>query len=187
MTDVHIYPRPAYPAAKVCAGKQEWPGVIGEKGAVPQAEKHEGDRATPLGTFALGRIYVRPHLLGPLPARIASIAVPITRDLVWCDDPSSLYYNLPVNRARLPHGVSAEKMWRDDHLYNIVVEVQYNRPHPEPGKGSAIFLHVARNQERPEITPTSGCIALKQEHLMALLGWLSSKSRIHIHPLLEIS
>jgi L,D-peptidoglycan transpeptidase YkuD (ErfK/YbiS/YcfS/YnhG family) len=35
-------------------------------------------------------------------------------------------------------------MWREDHLYDLVLVLGYNDDPVVPGKGSAIFLHLAR-------------------------------------------
>ena len=103
-------------------------------------DKVEGDAATPAGTFPLRRIYFRnDRLVLPkvrLPAR------PISEHDGWCDDPRSSAYNRLV---RIPNDWSHEKMWRDDGLYDLVVVVGYNDDPPEGEWGSAIFLHIARD------------------------------------------
>ena len=80
----------------------------------------------------------------------------------WCDDPRSPLYNLPV---LLPFQMSHEKLWRDDSVYDLIVVLGYNDAPPIPGKGSAIFLHLAR----PDYSPTEGCVACAQDDLLALL------------------
>ncbi len=67
---------------------------------------------------------------------------------------------------QLPYPASAEKLWREDRLYDIVVVIDHNTRPRIRGNGSAIFLHVAR----PDLEPTEGCIALRREHLLLLLG-----------------
>lgn len=58
-----------------------------------------------------------------------------------------------------------ERLWRNDNLYDLVVPLGYNDAPAAPGKGSAIFLHVAgKNYE-----PTEGCVALALPDLTALL------------------
>lgn len=81
----------------------------------------------------------------------------------WCDDPASLLYNCPV---LLPFEASHEKLWRDDHIYDVIVVLGYNDHPIVPGKGSAIFLHVARE----DYAPTEGCIACALPDLLALLA-----------------
>ncbi len=103
-------------------------------------DKVEGDAATPAGDFPLRRIYFRnDRLVLPkvrLPAR------PIARHDGWCDDPRSPSYNRLVH---VPNEWSHEKMWREDGLYDLVVVVGYNDDPPEGEWGSAIFLHIARD------------------------------------------
>ncbi len=69
-------------------------------------------------------------------------------------------------------------MWREDELYDLVVAIGYNTDPPAPGKGSAIFLHVARR----DFAPTEGCIAVERDVLFRLLGLLGQGSRITIRP-----
>ena len=108
----------------------------------------------PAGSFPLRRIYFRnDRLVLPkvrLPAR------PINEHDGWCDDPRSPTYNRLV---RIPNEWSHEKMWRDDGLYDLVVVVGYNDDPPEGEWGSAIFLHIARD----DYSPTQGCVAFERE------------------------
>ena len=81
----------------------------------------------------------------------------------WCDDPGHPAYNRPV---RLPINASAEALWRDDALYDIIGVLGWNDDPVVPGRGSAIFLHVAR----PDYAPTEGCIALALDDLRRVLA-----------------
>jgi L,D-peptidoglycan transpeptidase YkuD (ErfK/YbiS/YcfS/YnhG family) len=81
----------------------------------------------------------------------------------WCDTSDDPNYNKPVKH---PYRVSAEKMWRDDNLYDIVVILGHNDDPVVAGMGSAIFLHCAR----PDYGPTAGCVALAKADLVALLA-----------------
>ncbi len=67
-------------------------------------------------------------------------------------------------------------MWRDDHLYDLVVVLGYNDDPVVSGLGSAIFLHVAS----PEYSPTEGCIALAKEDLLTVLADITPGSDIRI-------
>ncbi|TXN62456.1 L,D-transpeptidase family protein, partial [Methylobacterium sp. WL18] len=92
----------------------------------------------------------------------------------WCDDRRDRRYNRPI---RLPApGVSAEAMWRDDGLYDVVIDLDYNRAPIRKGRGSAIFLHIARDGYRP----TEGCVALARADLLRLLGRLGPRTRLRI-------
>src|SRR3546814_5636749 len=86
-----------------------------------------------------------------------------------------LHYNRLV---RLPFAASHERMWRDDGLYDLVVEIGYNDMPPVPGLGSAIFLHLAR----PDWGPTDGCVALARDDLLAVLAASGPERAIDIAP-----
>jgi L,D-peptidoglycan transpeptidase YkuD (ErfK/YbiS/YcfS/YnhG family) len=81
----------------------------------------------------------------------------------WCDDPADVFYN---RRVILPYPAGHEKLWREDHLYDLIVALGYNDDPVLPGRGSAIFLHVAR----PDYSPTEGCVACARDDLLVLLA-----------------
>lgn len=131
--------------------------------------KREGDGATPVGNFPLRRVMYRPDRL-PRP----ETALPVTAlgpRQGWCDDPGHPAYNRPVT---LPFPASHEKLWRADALYDVVVELGYNDVPVVPGKGSAIFLHVAG----PDYSPTQGCVALVLADLLDLLVDCGADARL---------
>lgn len=144
--------------------------AIGRSGL--SARKREGDGATPLGRFGLVEVRYRadrvhrPRTTLPL-CRLAP-------EDGWCDAKGDRNYNRYV---RHPYAASAERMWREDHLYDIVVVVDHNRRPRVQGAGSAIFIHVARDGFRP----TEGCIALKRPDLIRVLARLSRSTRIVTH------
>jgi L,D-peptidoglycan transpeptidase YkuD (ErfK/YbiS/YcfS/YnhG family) len=147
-------------------GEVVWQGhrvkaALGKGGVKLAADKREGDGASPIGAWALRRVLYRPDK-GPLPTTGLSVEA-INREDGWCDAPSDPAYNRPVT---LPHRTSAERMWRDDGLYDLVVVLGHNDDPVIPGAGSAIFLHLAR----PDYGPTEGCVALARKDLEALLA-----------------
>jgi L,D-peptidoglycan transpeptidase YkuD (ErfK/YbiS/YcfS/YnhG family) len=150
-------------------GGKRWRCVLGAGGV--REDKVEGDAATPVGEFPLRRIYFRnDRLVLPkvrLPAR------PIAEHDGWCDDPRSPTYNRLVHT---PNEWSHEKMWREDGLYDLVVVVGYNDDPPEGEWGSAIFLHVARE----DMTPTRGCVAFGRDDLMELVPLLTPATRLRV-------
>jgi L,D-peptidoglycan transpeptidase YkuD (ErfK/YbiS/YcfS/YnhG family) len=97
----------------------------------------------------------------------------IRRDDGWCDASADRNYNRPV---RLPYPASAERLWREDGLYDLVVVLDYNDRPRSRGRGSAIFMHVAR----PGYAPTEGCIALARGHLLRLLERLHARTAIGV-------
>jgi len=148
------------------------PCVIGKNGAIPAADKREGDGMTPLGIWPLRTILFRPDRVAPLPG----LSLPwrwLRPDDGWSDDPADAAYNRPV---RHPRGFSAEHLWRDDQAYDAIVTLGHNDAPPEPGHGSAIFLH-CRNDK----AFTEGCIAIERTELLALLPQLAPGDSIDIH------
>jgi len=145
--------------------------ALGRSGiAVKQGE---GDGVTPVGSFALLGVMVRADRIA-LPKTALDVST-INKNDGWCDDPASPDYNSPIT---LPHKASHEKLCRDDALYDVIVDVDFNRSEPTPGKGSAIFIHVAR----PAYTPTEGCVALALNDLLELLKSCDSDTRLIISP-----
>ncbi len=140
-------------------------------GAGILAEKREGDQGTPAGVFPLRRLLYRPDRL--IRPRTALPMQPIRADGGWCDAPADPDYNRPV---QLPHTASAETMYRRDRLYDLVVVLGHNDAPVVPGRGSAVFLHVAR----PDFGPTAGCVALAADDLLAVLAEVGPDSTLRV-------
>lgn len=137
---------------------------IGRAGVVSAREKREGDGSTPLGAWPFRGVLLRPDRIAPpiglrLPWRW------LRQDDGWSDDAADPAYNRPV---RHPHPFSAERLWRDDGLYDVIVVLGYNDAPPVAGRGSAIFLHCWR-----EGAATEGCVAIAREALLDLLPALT--------------
>lgn len=147
----------------------EYPCALGSGGVL--AAKREGDGATPVGTFFLRQVFYRPDRL-PQPDSGLPVRA-LTRDDGWCDDPAHSDYNRLV---RLPFEASHEVMWRADNLYDVIVVVGHNDDPPEPGRGSAIFIHCAA----ADFAPTEGCVALAREDLVELLPRLTSDMALRV-------
>jgi L,D-peptidoglycan transpeptidase YkuD (ErfK/YbiS/YcfS/YnhG family) len=123
--------------------------------------KLEADSATPAGLLPLRRVLYR---LDRLPAPDCAVPIePIGEADGWCDDPLHRDYNRPV---RLPHEARCEELWRPDGLYDVVGVLGWNDAPVERGRGSAIFLHVARSDHGP----TEGCVALALPDLLWVLS-----------------
>jgi L,D-peptidoglycan transpeptidase YkuD (ErfK/YbiS/YcfS/YnhG family) len=97
----------------------------------------------------------------------------IQQDDGWCDDPQHPQYN---HHVKLPFAARHEKLWLQENMYDLIVPLGYNDNPAMPGKGSAIFLHVAK----PDYAPTEGCVALKQEDLLELLPLLSPDISLNV-------
>jgi L,D-peptidoglycan transpeptidase YkuD (ErfK/YbiS/YcfS/YnhG family) len=154
-------------------GERRAPCALGPAGVVPASAKREGDGASPAGVWPIRRVLYRPDR-GPAPATRLPV-MPIAPDDGWCDAPADPAYNRPV---KLPYPASAERMWREDHLYDLVVVLGHNDDPPVPGLGSAIFLHLAK----PDRSPTHGCIAVARGDLEALLRAASPGDALEIRP-----
>lgn len=137
----------------------------------PAAAKREGDGASPIGAWPVRRVLYRPDK-GP-PPETGLPVIGLKPEDGWSDDPAEPSYNRLVP---LPCRGSHEWLWRDDGLYDLIVELGFNDDPVVPGMGSAIFLHVAR----AEYAPTEGCIALAEADLRAVLRLLGGGSVIEI-------
>ncbi|WP_298215295.1 L,D-transpeptidase [Acidocella sp.] len=125
------------------------------------AAKREGDGATPAGLLRLVRVLYRADRLAP--PRCAVPLEPISPRDGWCDDAADAAYNRAV---RLPCAARHEALWREDGVYDIIGILDWNLEPVTPGRGSAIFLHLAT----PDYAPTAGCIALSRPDLLAALA-----------------
>ena len=133
--------------------------------------KLEGDHCTPIGEFKFDKIYYRADKLGKMGFSISSIE--ISNNDGWCDDPNNKLYNQFV---KFPFESSAEKLYRTDDLYDIICVINYNTDPIIPGKGSAIFLHVCKD----DFTPTEGCIAVEKKVLIEISKQITAESSIII-------
>lgn len=134
--------------------------ALGKAGVRPAADKREGDGASPRGVWPLRRALYRPDKGPPPPTGLPLAAIGALDG--WCDDPADPAYNRPVT---LPYGARAERMWRDDDLYDLLVVLGHNDDPPVRPMGSCIFLHLAR----PDYGPTEGCVAVARADMLQLL------------------
>ncbi len=123
--------------------------------------KQEGDGATPLGILPLRRVYYRADHLGR-PKTMLPLE-PLAPNDGWCDDPAAPAYNTAI---ALPSSAHHEELWRRDCVYDVIGVLGWNDAPVVRGRGSAIFLHVAR----PDYAPTEGCIALALFDLLQVLA-----------------
>ena len=132
-------------------------------------KRQEGDGITPVGRWPLRRVLFRADRLNA-PRTIIPVEK-IEPDDAWCDIPGDPNYNRLV---RLPYATLDERLWRDDHLYDVITVIGFNDVPVVPGKGSAIFLHVARD----DYAPTAGCVALATPDLLDALSQLRRGDRL---------
>jgi L,D-peptidoglycan transpeptidase YkuD (ErfK/YbiS/YcfS/YnhG family) len=148
-------------------GHKQYRCAVGYSGV--SRHKREGDGATPAGSWPIRNIYFRADRLALPPMRFRQQA--IAADDAWCDAPDDDNYNRPV---KLPYRASTEPLWRNDHVYDVFAVLGYNDDPVKPGLGSAIFLHLARDNYEP----TSGCVALAREHLLEFLTQADVATRV---------
>jgi L,D-peptidoglycan transpeptidase YkuD (ErfK/YbiS/YcfS/YnhG family) len=134
-----------------------------------RAIKREGDGATPIGSMRLLYAFYRSDRL-PRPQTALPLRA-IDDDLGWCDAVGDRNYNRPV---RLPYPASHETMRRTDDLYDVVVVLDWNIVRRSQGRGSAIFLHIAK----PGYRPTEGCIAVAKRDMLHILRRVGPGARI---------
>jgi len=149
------------------AGPLALPVALGRGGV--KANKREGDGATPRGTFRLRRLWWRDKR-HPRPATLLPVTS-IQPDDGWCEDPADRRYN---RRIKVPAGANADRLTRLDNLYDFIIELDHNSRPRVAGRGSAVFVHVAR----PGFAPTAGCVALDLKTLRRLLERLGPRTRI---------
>ncbi len=148
-------------AGTVTAFGETVAATFGKGGSIAAAAKREGDGATPLGVWPIRAALLRPD----------RVAAPMTLlpwrwlrpEDAWSDGVGDPQYNRPV---RWPHGHGAEALWRDDHVYDIIIVLGHNDMPPVAPFGSAIFFHCTR----PDRAPTQGCVAVDGDVLTRWLG-----------------
>lgn len=156
-----------YSNGKLVFKGKEYQCAIGKGGV--KKDKKEGDGATPAGCFSIREVLYRKDRLGELDCKIKT--TPIKENDAWCDDENDERYNTLIS---VPKGTHPESLWREDEVYDIVAVLGYNDDPPVSGKGSAIFMHVARKN----YSPTAGCIALSRKDLLAVLGETTSETKV---------
>jgi L,D-peptidoglycan transpeptidase YkuD (ErfK/YbiS/YcfS/YnhG family) len=151
------------------AGGQTIPVALGHGGI--RANKREGDGGTPKGCFRPRRLWWRADR-HPRPRTFLPVRA-IGPEDAWCEDPGNRHYNRPVRLARTRSG---DRLRRDDHLYDFIVEIDHNCSPRIKGRGSAVFLHLAREN----FGPTAGCVSMTRSSMLRLLQRLGPNTRIVI-------
>ncbi|WP_421693130.1 L,D-transpeptidase family protein [Aestuariivirga sp.] len=133
--------------------------------------KREGDGASPRGTWGFRRLFYRADRGFPPRSGLAPLVM--RRHDGWCETVGDRNYNRLV---RIPYATSHETMQRQDHLYDIVVELSHNERPRVQGNGSAVFFHL----RQPDGGPTAGCIAVSLKDMRTILKWIGPRTRIQI-------
>jgi len=161
--DIFVYPD----------GTLIWKGrvfkcAIGKNGIVEN--KTEGDGKTPIGCFPIREVFYRKDKIQK-PKTILPVSE-ISPDDGWCNDSNSNeFYN---KKIKLPSSLKHENLWREDNIYDCIVVIGYNDESPKLGAGSAIFMHIAREN----YSGTGGCVALSPEDLSTILKEIKTNTKI---------
>jgi L,D-peptidoglycan transpeptidase YkuD (ErfK/YbiS/YcfS/YnhG family) len=137
-----------------------------------QKKKEEGDNITPKGNYNIIKIYYRSDRLKKLSSKFK--LTKITKNMGWCDDPKSRKYNQLIH---IPTKYSHETLYRRDNIYDLILVLNYNMKPTIKNKGSAIFIHVAKNN----YNKTAGCIALKKTDLIYLIKEIEKNTKVVIN------
>ena len=135
-------------------------------------KKIEGDSITPRGKFNIVKIYYRSDRVKKIFSKYRLIK--ISKNMGWCDDPNSKSYNQLIN---LPTKYTHEKLYRKDNVYDLLIVLNYNMSPISKNKGSAIFIHIARQNYKK----TSGCVAIKKPHLIKLIKTIKKNTKVVIN------
>jgi len=152
------------------AGGLAVPVALGRGGI--KANKREGDGATPGGRFRLRRLWWRPDRGSRPPTLLPTRR--IRADDAWCEDPADRRYN---RAFRLSPRAAGDRLWRQDRLYDLIIEIDHNTRPRIAGRGSAVFIHVARSG----LAPTAGCIGLSAAALRRLLARTGPRTEMSVH------
>jgi L,D-peptidoglycan transpeptidase YkuD (ErfK/YbiS/YcfS/YnhG family) len=131
----------------------------------------EGDNVTPRGIYKIVKIYYRKDRIKKITSKFKLIE--ITKIMGWCNDIKSKKYNQLI---KLPTKYSHEKLYRKDNVYDLILVLNYNMKPTIKNKGSAIFIHVTRENYQS----TQGCIALKKNNLIKLISKINNNIKIKI-------
>ena len=143
--------------------------ALGKRGI--KKKKKEGDLITPKGNFKIKYVLYRKDRVSNLNTKLKKIA--IHKNMGWCDDYKSKKYNKLI---KFPFKYHAEKLYKKNNTYDIIVVLNYNMNPVKKNKGSAIFLHIAKKNYQY----TEGCIAIKKSDLKKILNVINKKTIVKI-------
>ena len=162
---MHIYINPK----NLFIGQYKVKCSIGKRGI--KYKKKEGDKVTPKGIFKIKCIYYRKDRIPTLPTKIKKVV--INKNMGWCDDPNSNHYNKLI---KFPFKYSAEKLYRKDNIYDIILVLSFNMNPIIRKKGSAIFIHIAKKN----FSKTMGCVAINKQDMKKILKLIDKKTTVKI-------
>jgi len=142
---------------------------IGKRGI--KNKKKEGDKITPKGKFKIKIIFYRKDRIPNFNSKIPKM--PINKNMGWCDDPKSKYYNKLI---KFPFKYKAEKLYRTDNIYDIILVLNFNTNPIRRGKGSAIFIHIAKKN----YSKTLGCVSVSKKNLKKIIKKIDKYTTVNI-------
>ena len=143
--------------------------AIGKRGI--NNKKKEGDLITPKGTFKIKKLLYRRDKIGAINTNLKKTV--IKKNMGWCNDIKSKDYNKLIS---FPFRFTAERLYRKDNIYDLILVLNYNMDPIRKGKGSAIFIHIAKNN----FGATEGCVALKKNNLIKVIKKLNKNIKVII-------
>ncbi len=135
-------------------------------------KKKEGDLITPRGKFKIKYILYRKDRISNLKSKIKKLS--IKKNMGWCDDPLSKKYNKLI---KFPFKYSAEKLYKVDSSYDVILVLNFNCNPIKKNKGSAIFIHVAKRNYKS----TAGCVAISKKDLRDIIKKINKKTIVTIN------
>ena len=142
---------------------------IGKNGTT--ANKKEGDKKTPKGTFEIENLYYRKDRKKKPSSLLKSIE--IKKNMGWCDD---IRFPKKYNKlCKIKKNIRSEKLLRKDNKYDFLIPIKYNFKKPISGRGSCIFIHLTKDYK-----PTAGCVALREKDFLIMLKLINKNSKIKI-------
>ena len=143
--------------------------AVGKRGI--EVKRKEGDHITPRGKFKIKCILYRKDRIPKLNSKINKLV--IKKNMGWCDDPDSKKYNKLI---KFPFNYSAERLYRSDNIYDIILVLNFNSNPVIKNKGSAIFIHIAKEKFKN----TKGCVAVSKINLKKIVRMINKKTTINI-------
>jgi L,D-peptidoglycan transpeptidase YkuD (ErfK/YbiS/YcfS/YnhG family) len=144
------------------------PARVGRTGMIPADRRIASSGTTPAGTFSLSLAFG----LQPDPGTAMPYVHIASEDQWWVGDSLSPHYN--GLRAAAEGGFLAresgsrasKRIAAHPCEYAYVVVIDFNRPDPVRTRGSGVFVRVSNGLS------TDGSVAVDQDALLQLLGWL---------------
>jgi L,D-peptidoglycan transpeptidase YkuD (ErfK/YbiS/YcfS/YnhG family) len=162
-----------------------WPGRLGKNGlawglglhpkGLEGLQKTEGDARAPAGVFELGAAY---GYAPTVQRREGQEYTRVTPQDLWVEDVESPYYNQHLKIAKkrpLTEWEQKQQMRQGDPAHALKLFIAHNSPPAaQPGKGSAIFFHIWRENGGK---PSHGCSVMPEDRLRELIAWVDPKRK----------